>query len=100
MNGYASSKMARLVLSLRNSQNVDDYKVADFESYYPSLGDPKAFVATPVFDVRACCIMLPAADRADQQHPVGQSAMAGGGSGKTGEVYLVADRTMRNDSRF
>ena len=51
INGpYAASKMSRLVLSLRNSQNVDDYKVADFEAYYPSLGDPKAFVATPVFD--------------------------------------------------
>ena len=34
VNGpYASSKMSRLVLSLRNSQNVDDYRVADFEAY-------------------------------------------------------------------
>src|SRR6185295_13713642 len=51
VNGpYAASKMSRLVLSLRNSQNVDDYRVADFEAYYPALGDPKAFVGTPVFD--------------------------------------------------
>jgi len=47
---YAASKMAKLVVALRNSQNVDDYRVADFEAYYPSLGDPRAFVGTPVFD--------------------------------------------------
>ena len=100
---YAASKMAKLVISLRNSQNVDDYRVADFEAYYPSLGDPKAFVATPVFDgprmIAIMVLKLPI-------EPI-SNALSGNrqwqaeGLGKTGEVYLVGpDHTMRNDSRF
>ena len=104
INGpYAASKMSKLVLSLRNSQNEDDYKVADFEAYYPSLGDPKAFVATPVFDgprmIAIMVLKLPI-------EPI-SNALSGNrqweaeGLGKTGEVYLVGpDETMRNDSRF
>jgi len=100
---YAASKMSRLVVSLRNSQNVDDYRVADFESYYPALGDPKAFVGTPVFDgprmIAIMVLRLPI-------EPISK-ALSGDrqweaeGLGKTGEVYLLGpDRTMRTDSRF
>jgi class 3 adenylate cyclase len=100
---YASSKMARLVLSLRDSQNVDDYKVADFESYYPSLGDPKAFVATPVFDgPRMIAIMLLKLPIEPISNALsGNRQWQAEGLGKTGEVYLLGpDLTMRNDSRF
>ena len=104
VNGpYATSKMSRLVLSLRNSQSIDDYRMADFESYYPSLGDPKAFVATPVFDgPRMIAIML-------LKLPIepitaalsGHRNWEAEGLGKTGEVYLLGpDETMRTDSRF
>jgi class 3 adenylate cyclase len=104
INGpYAGSKLAELVRRLRNSQNVDDYRVADFEAYYPRLGDPKAFVGTPVFDgPRMAAIMvlhLPI-------EPI-SNALSGNrqweaeGLGKTGEVYLIGpDETMRSDSRF
>ena len=100
---YAASKMSRLVLSLRNSQNVDDYRVADFEPYYPALGDPLGFVGTPVFDgPRMIAIMV-------LRLPIGpiSNALSGNqkwqaeGLGKTGEVYLLGpDQTMRTDSRF
>jgi class 3 adenylate cyclase len=104
INGpYAGNKMSELARGLRNSQNVDDYGVADFESYYPALGQPKAFVGTPVFDgPRMGAIMilrLPI-------EPISQ-ALSGNrqwqeeGLGKTGEVYLLGpDLTMRSDSRF
>ena len=104
VNGpYAASKMSKLVLSLRNSQNVDDYRVADFEAYYPALGDPKAFVGTPVFDgprmIAIMVLRLPI-------EPISK-ALSGNrqweaeGLGKTGEVYLLGpDQTMRTDSRF
>jgi hypothetical protein len=104
MNGrYATSKMAKLVLALRNSQNVDDYRVADFEAYYPSLGDPKAFVGTPVFDgPRMSAIMLlklpiePISEALS-----GNRQWEAEGLGKTGEVYLLGpDQTMRTDSGF
>jgi class 3 adenylate cyclase len=104
MNGpYAASKMAKLVLSLRNSQNVDDYKVADFESYYPSLGDPKAFVATPVFDgPRLIAIMLLKLPIEPISNALsGNQQWQAEGLGRTGEVYLLGpDQTMRTDSRF
>jgi len=100
---YATSKMARLVLSLRNSQNENDYKVADFEAYYPALGDPKAFVATPVFDgprmIAVMVLRLPIEPISNALSGDGQWEAEG--LGKTGEVYLVGpDLTMRNDSRF
>jgi class 3 adenylate cyclase len=104
VNGpYAASKMARLALSLRHSQNVDDYRVADFESYYPSLGDPKAFVASPIFDgPRMIAIMLLKLPIEPISNALsGNRQWQAEGLGKTGEVYLVGpDRTMRNDSRF
>jgi class 3 adenylate cyclase len=100
---YAASKMSRLVLALRNSQNVDDYRVADFEAYYPALGDPIAFVGTPVFDgpriIAIMVLRLPI-------EPISR-ALSGNrqwqadGLGETGEVYLLGpDQTMRSDSRF
>jgi len=100
---YAASNMSRLVLSLRNSQNVDDYRVADFEQYYPALGDPEGFVGTPVFDgprmIAILVLRLPI-------EPISK-ALSGNrqwqaeGLGKTGEVYLLGpDQTMRTDSRF
>jgi class 3 adenylate cyclase len=82
---------------------VDDYKVADFEAYYPTFGQPRAFVGTPVFDgPRMSAIMmlrLPI-------EPI-SAALSGNrqwqaeGLGKSGEVYLLGpDQTMRSDSRF
>ena len=54
VNGpYAASKMSRLVLSLRNSQNVDDYRVADFEAYIRPLAIRKALSARRSSTVRA-----------------------------------------------
>ena len=88
---YATSKMSRLVLSLRNSQNENDYKVADFEAYYPALGDPKAFVATPVFDgpriIAVMVLKLPIEPISNALS--GDRQWEAEGLGKTGEVYLV-----------
>jgi class 3 adenylate cyclase len=100
---YAASRLSALARGLRNSQNVDDYRVVDYEAYYPAFGNPKAFVGTPVFDgPRLIAIMvlnLPI-------EPI-NAALSGNrqweaeGLGKTGEVYLLGpDRTMRTDSRL
>ena len=54
LNGpYAASKMSALVRALRNSQNEDDYRVADFESYYPALGSRRPLSARPSSTARA-----------------------------------------------
>lgn len=100
---YASSNLAALAKSLRSSQNVDDVRIADFESFRPALGAPRAFIASPVFDgprlVAILAMRLPI-------DPI-ENALSGNrgwqaeGLGKSGETYLLgADLTMRSDSRF
>ncbi|MCM3873048.1 MAG: HAMP domain-containing protein [Pyrinomonadaceae bacterium] len=104
VNGpYAASKLATIAGALRHSQNVDDYKFADFEAYYPAFGQPNAFVGTPIFDgSRMSAIMMLRAP----MEPISNALSGNGqweaeGLGKTGEVYLLGpDKTMRTDSRF
>ena len=81
--------------ALRNSQNVDDYRVADFEPYYPAFGQPKAFVGTPVFDGprMSAIMMLRLPIEPISNGPVGQSAMGGGRSGEDGRSLLARPRS-------
>jgi class 3 adenylate cyclase len=100
---YAASKMTGLAKGLRNSQNVDDYRVADFESYYPAFGQPKGFVGSPIFDGgRLSAIMLLRFSIDTLSNALsGNRQWEAEGLGKTGEVYLLGpDGTMRTDSRF
>lgn len=100
---YAASNMGDLVRHLRNSRSVGDYRVADFEAYYPALGQPKAFVATPMFDGSrmVAIMMLRLSLEPISKALSGNRQWEAEGLGKTGEVYLVGpDQTMRNDSRF
>lgn len=100
---YAASKMAGLAKGLRNSQNVDDYRVADFEAYYPAFGQPKAFVGSPIFDgPRLSAIMMLRVSIDSISNALsGNRQWEAEGLGKTGEVYLLGpDHTMRTDSRF
>jgi class 3 adenylate cyclase len=100
---YATSNLSTIVRALRNSQNEDDYKVADFEFFRPALGNPEAFVGTPVFaGTRRSAIMVLSLPNG----PIARALSGNGeweaeGLGKTGEVYLIgADQTMRTNSRF
>ena len=104
VNGpYASSRLAELAQSLRRSQNLDDYRVADFEMHYPALGSPKAFVGTPIFDgpKLAALMMLRLPIEPISAALSGNRQWQAEGLGRTGEVYLLGpDSTMRTDSRF
>jgi len=100
---YSNTKLARKAKELQFSQDRDNYKVVDFESYRPSLGKPMAFVMSPIFDGPAMIGILVL------QFPVDSfnELMTGGGNwkqeglGDTGECYLVGpDLTMRSRSRF
>jgi class 3 adenylate cyclase len=100
---YATSHLSDLARGLRNSQNVDDYRVADFEAYYPALGQPKAFVGTPIFDGprMTAIMMLRLSIEPISKALSGNRQWEAEGLGKTGEVFLFGpDQTMRNDSRF
>ena len=104
LNGpYATSNLSALGRALRNSQNEDDYRVADFDEYRPAFGSPKAFVGVPVFaGPRMTAIMI----LRISNEPIavvlsGNRSWEAEGLGKSGEVYLLGpDQTMRNDSRF
>lgn len=100
---YAASNLATVAKKLRESQEVDEYEIADFEAYRPALGAPRAFLMTPVFDgnrmVAIMALRLPI-------EPI-ENALTGNrdwkaeGLGKTGESYLVGpDHLMRSNSRF
>ena len=100
---YAASNAAALALALSTSQDQDDYRVADFESYRPALGAPKAFIGSPVFDgpkiVAVMLLRFPIDAIANALS--GNRGWEAEGLGKTGEVYLLGpDQTMRSDSRF
>jgi class 3 adenylate cyclase len=95
--------LSGLARGLRNSQNVDDYRVADFEPYYPAFGQPMAFVGTPVFDgSRMSAIMMLRLPIEPINNALsGNRQWEAEGLGKTGEVFLLGpDQTMRTDSRF
>ena len=98
---YAESNLAAMVRSLRETKDVDDYRVSDFEAWRPSFGSPMAFVGSPVFDgPKMIAVMV----QRFRLRPIAQALSNGGkwtGLGKTGEVYLLGgDYTMRTDSRF
>ena len=100
---YASTNLAALARTLSASKDVDDYRVTDFEQYRPTLGAPRAFMGSPVFDGSRMVAVLLLRFRIE---PI-EDALSGGrqweaeGLGKTGQVYLVGpDQTMRSNSRF
>jgi len=100
---YATSNLSALGRALRNSQNEDDYRVADFDEYRPAFGSPKAFVGVPVFaGSRMSAIMiLRISNEPIAKVLSGNRSWEAEGLGKSGEVYLLGpDQTMRSDSRF
>ena len=100
---YASSHLAEAVRGLRRSQNVDDYKLSDFEFYRPAMGTPRAFISTPVFDGNRLVAIMSLRLPMDSIEKALYGTRDGkpGGLGRTDETYLVGpDLTMRTDSRF
>ena len=100
---YASSHLAEAARGLRRSQNIDDYKLSDFEFYRPAMGTPRAFISTPVFDGNRLVAIMSLRLPMDSIEKALYGTRDGkpGGLGRTDETYLVGpDLTMRTDSRF
>ena len=94
---YASSNLAEAVRALRRTQNVDDYRMSDFEFYRPALGKPRAFIATPVFDGNRLVAIMALRLATNKI----EAALSNEGMGKTGEVFLIGpDKRLRTESRF
>lgn len=100
---YANTLMASKVRTMRGNNDRDDFKIADFEPYRPSLGKPMGFAVSPIFDGPQMIGLLVLQFPIDSFNKVltGNFNWAQEGMGKTGETYLVGpDRTMRSRSRF
>lgn len=104
---YSNTLMAEKVRAMRSFKDRDDFKIADFEPYRPSLGRPMGFVVSPIFDGQRSIglLVLQFPIESFTQVLTGSANSEGNwegeGLGKTGEVYLVGpDKTMRSRSRF
>jgi class 3 adenylate cyclase len=100
---YANTLMASKVRTIRGNNDRDDFKIADFEPYRPSLGLPMGFAVSPIFDGPQMIGLLVLQFPIDNFNKVltGNFNWAHEGMGKTGETYLVGpDKTMRSRSRF
>ena len=95
---YNTSNIARLFKEAANASSSSDIKLADFEAYAPSNGDPASFLACPLFDGKDKVGVLVFQIPVSKIDAVMQDRS---GLGETGETYLVgADKLMRSNSRF
>jgi hypothetical protein len=99
---YAMTNLGDRVRTIRAARDRDDFKIADFEPYRPSLGLPMGFAISPIFDGTRMIGILAL------QFPIeifnrvlsGDYNWSAEGLGATGEVYVVGpDRTFRSRSR-
>ncbi|MFN9912258.1 MAG: hypothetical protein ACK53L_06725, partial [Pirellulaceae bacterium] len=95
--------MATKVQAMRALKDRDDFKIADFEPYRPSLGRPMGFAISPIFNGPQCIGLMVLQFPIDNFNKIltGDFNWEAEGLGETGEVYLVGpDKTMRSRSRF
>lgn len=100
---YATTKLATLVRSLQGHKERDDFVVSDFEKFAPSLGQPMAFIGSPIYEGSQLLGILVLQFPIETFNKVltADYAWSDAGFGQTGECYLVGpDRTLRSRSRF
>jgi class 3 adenylate cyclase len=111
---YSNTLVAEKVRNMRAFKDRDDFKIADFEPYRPSLGEPMGFAVSPIFDgtksvgllvlqfpINSFNKILTGIDSLRADADGLQGSWKDEGLGDTGEVYLVGpDKTMRSRSRF
>jgi class 3 adenylate cyclase len=100
---YAHTNLGDRARILRAARDRDDFKIADFEPYRPSLGSPMGFAMSPIFDGAQMIGILVLQFPIETFNKVlsGNYNWQQEGMGKTGKTYVVGpDRTMRSRSRF
>ncbi|MFO0876672.1 MAG: adenylate/guanylate cyclase domain-containing protein [Gemmataceae bacterium] len=99
---FAQSNLANLVRSLRKQSDRKTFRIADFETYIPSMGRPAAFVASPIFDGPDRIGILVMQFPVDSINKLmsGNSGYRRDGLGQSGEVYIVgSDHLLRTSNR-
>jgi class 3 adenylate cyclase len=100
---YAATNLGDRVRTIRAARDRDDFKIADFEPYRPSLGLPMGFAMSPIFDGTKMIGILALQFPIETFNRVlsGDYNWSAEGLGETGEVYVVGpDRTFRSRSRL
>lgn len=100
---YAMTNLADRARTVRASRDRDDFKIADFEPYRPSLGFPMGFAMSPIFDGPQMIGILVLQFPIETFNRVlsGDYNWRAEGLGETGEVYVVGpDHTFRSRSRL
>jgi class 3 adenylate cyclase len=100
---YATTQLATLVRSLQGHKERDDFVISDFEKFAPSLGQPMAFIGSPIYDGSELLGILVLQFPIEIFNKVltADYSWSEAGFGQTGECYLVGpDRTLRSRSRF
>jgi class 3 adenylate cyclase len=100
---YANTQLATLARSLQGHKERDDFVISDFEKFAPSLGQPMAFIGSPIFDGSELLGILVLQFPIETFNKVltADYGWSEAGFGQTGECYLVGpDRTFRSRSRF
>ena len=100
---YATTQLATLVRSLQGHKERDDFVVSDFEKFAPSLGQPMAFIGSPIYEGSQLLGILVLQFPIETFNKVltANYTWSDAGFGQTGECYLVGpDRTLRSRSRF
>ncbi|KAB8316317.1 hypothetical protein SD81_024210 [Tolypothrix campylonemoides VB511288] len=100
---YKDSAFAKHIAFLQASKVKSQAEIVDFEPYYPALGQPSAFMISPVFEKGINIGFVTyrfSKERINDIMTYGRK-WQNCGLGKTGETYLVgSDYLMRSDSRF
>ncbi|MEY4669146.1 MAG: hypothetical protein RL518_1845 [Pseudomonadota bacterium] len=100
---YAMTNLGDRARLIRAARDRDDFKIADFEPYRPSLGLPMGFALSPIFDGPQMIGILALQFPIETFNRVlsGDYNWKAEGLGETGEVYVVGpDRTFRSRSRL
>jgi len=100
---YANTNLGERVRAIRAARDRDDFKIADFESFRPSLGSSMGFAMSPIFDGPTMIGVLVLQFPVELFNRVltGDYNWKNEGLGETGECFVVGpDKTLRSRSRF
>ena len=100
---YSNTNLGDRVRAIRAARDRDDFKIADFEPFRPSLGSSMGFAMSPIFDgtTMVGILVLQFPIELFNRVLTGDDNWTGEGLGKTGECYVVGpDKTLRSRSRF
>ncbi|MFN6107766.1 MAG: adenylate/guanylate cyclase domain-containing protein [Planctomycetaceae bacterium] len=104
VNGpYADTHLGELFRATRRLRERDAYRFADFERFIPTLNQPAAFIASPVYSENRMAGVLILQFPIDELSRIltGNYEWQREGLGESGEVYVVGkDRLLRTRTRF